>query len=337
MHSGERPPAVWAHTKIDGRAIALPDWDDLRLLLSVATEGSLCRAGKMLGLTQPTMSRRIRRLEASLRTPLVTRTNHGVLLTREAQHVIEELKTARIAIERAIHRASPSAPHREEVKLVTTEGLAIYWIPRFLTKFIDSHADLDVRIFSLADPNDRRAGHFDLAVHDVAPSDSEVVAAKLGFFHFTLYASRTYWEKFGRPGSLQELRAHRLLDNALHMIDWGSWTTRLSELNDAVRARYLTNSAASLVETVRNSAGIAILPTYMAAFEPNLVPLDLGIHFRRPFWLAYRRDFLQKKTAAQVLAFIKRTHDRRHMPWFAEDYRGGCFADAGKIDTPDTP
>ena len=49
--------------------MALPDWDDLRVLLSVVQTGSFSRTANALGLTQPTVSRRVARLEKRLSQP----------------------------------------------------------------------------------------------------------------------------------------------------------------------------------------------------------------------------------------------------------------------------
>ena len=70
----------------------IPDWDDFRLLLSVVQLGSFSRAAAALGIQQPTVSRRIERLEETLGVRLLDRTSRGAALTPEGQRVVVELK-----------------------------------------------------------------------------------------------------------------------------------------------------------------------------------------------------------------------------------------------------
>src|SRR5262249_38052513 len=49
------------------------NWDDLKPFLAVARAGSTLGAAKLLGLSQPTVQRRIAALEKSLRCQLVER------------------------------------------------------------------------------------------------------------------------------------------------------------------------------------------------------------------------------------------------------------------------
>jgi DNA-binding transcriptional LysR family regulator len=58
-----------------------PDWDDLRVLLAVARHGSLNGAARVLGLTQPTVSRRVAAVEGRLGIQLFDRDMYGMVPT----------------------------------------------------------------------------------------------------------------------------------------------------------------------------------------------------------------------------------------------------------------
>src|ERR1700679_4247805 len=57
------------------------DWNDVRTFLAVAECGSLNGAARMLGATQPTISRRMEEFELRLKTRLFERTSRGIMLT----------------------------------------------------------------------------------------------------------------------------------------------------------------------------------------------------------------------------------------------------------------
>lgn len=57
------------------------DWDDIRLALAIARNGSLSRAALALDVNQSTVGRRLNALEAGLGVTLFLRSKHGLVLT----------------------------------------------------------------------------------------------------------------------------------------------------------------------------------------------------------------------------------------------------------------
>lgn len=302
-------------------ASELPDWDDFRLLLSVAQLGSISRAAQALGVSQPTVSRRIERLEQTIGSRLFDRTMTGAALTPEGQRIVEELSVAHNAIQRAIRSASVGPAHRDDVKLIMTDGLAIYWLPRFLPYLFKSHPEIELRAFTTSDSRgDQRGQSFDLSIHYIQPTDPNLVTTRLGTLHFLPYASAQYLREHGTPNDVTELAKHRLLDHLLYIIDKGTWMTRLPAVVGESRAQLFTNSSAALCESARNHAGIALLPSYISVYEQGLVPIDVDLRFATPFWLCYTQEAIERPSVKAVVAFLKHIFDKRRMPWFAERY-----------------
>ena len=65
------------------------DWDDLRHYLEAARAGSFRAAANALGTTQPTVGRRVDRLEKRLGTKLLRRIAHGVRMTPSGEAVFK--------------------------------------------------------------------------------------------------------------------------------------------------------------------------------------------------------------------------------------------------------
>src|SRR5580765_903545 len=87
------------------------DWDDVRVFLAVARHGSLRAAGRALGLSQPTIGRRLASFEASFGGPtLFDRLPEGLRLNAAGTALIgaaEELEIAALALERRRAATSP--------------------------------------------------------------------------------------------------------------------------------------------------------------------------------------------------------------------------------------
>src|SRR5262244_1001604 len=65
------------------------DWDDVRVFLAVARHGSLRAAGRALGLSQPTIGRRLAAFEATFGGPsLFDRLPEGLRLNAAGEQLI---------------------------------------------------------------------------------------------------------------------------------------------------------------------------------------------------------------------------------------------------------
>ena len=88
------------------------NWDDVRVFLAVARHGSLRAAGRALGLSQPTIGRRLAGFEASFGGPaLFDRLPEGLRLNAAGESLVEaaeELESAALALERRRAAASPA-------------------------------------------------------------------------------------------------------------------------------------------------------------------------------------------------------------------------------------
>ena len=317
----ERVKRTSCHTETLQQAPgALPDWDDFRLLLAVVETGSFSRAAAALNLTQPTVSRRVERLERTIGARLVDRLNNGATLTLEGLRIVEQLHVAHNAINGAVDSIRSPRALSEAVKLFTTDGVATYWLPRFLPSLFEQCREVELRIYTGGDAEAYQRAHFDLAIHYMEPNDPNMIATRLGTLHFVPYASAAYLARHGQPRAPADLARHRLLDYVLYLIDKGSWMTRMTVSAADARTQYFTNSSAALCEAVRQGTGIALLPTYVSVFESDLVPLDIGLHFETPFWLCYPQEALGRPGVREVVHFLKHIFDRRAMPWFAESF-----------------
>lgn len=299
---------------------AIPDWDDFRLLLSVVQLGSFSRAAAALGIQQPTVSRRIERLEETLGVRLMDRNSRGSVLTPAGQRVVAELNVAHNALLKAVHGAQAAESRLDDVKLLTTDGIAAYWLVRFLPYLFDLHPDLEMRVFATSGFEAEQHGHFDLTLHYTPPTNPNLITIRLGTLHFIPYGSPAYFAKHGRPTSTADLARHRLLDYILYIIDKGTWMTRLPAALGEGQAQFFTNSSAALAEAVRAGNGIALLPSYGSVFEKGLEPLEVGLRFETPFWVCYKQEAGARRSVRIAVAFLKHVFNRRTMPWFGENY-----------------
>jgi DNA-binding transcriptional LysR family regulator len=297
------------------------DWDDFRVFLEVVRAGSFNRASTKLRMTQPTVSRRLLRLERAIGVRLFDRDRRGPRLTYEGQRIFNDANTAQVALTRAANQASSAAARVEgDCRILMGDGLAAYWMTRFLAPFFTRYPNIELKLFGAYDTAADKREIFDLHVHYYEPADADPVAIRMGTMHFIPFASPDYLRVNGVPRSIDDLGRHRLLDLAVYLADMGSWASWSRE--DAGKHTVLfTNLSACLGEAVRYGAGIALLPTYAPLVDADFVPLDMGIRFQAPIFVSYQREAAKKWPVRATIDFL-RSHvfDRKNMPWFRDVY-----------------
>jgi molybdate transport repressor ModE-like protein len=312
MDRQEPPNGVLPHAELE-----VPDWNDFRLLMAVLRAGSLTKAARSLGLSQATVSRQMDKLERNAGVRLLERSPSGAELTPEGIRLVEELREIWDKFGRAMARIRSSSRERAVAKMVTTDGVATYWIPRFLPWL---NEDVELRLFTAFEAGQDKFEHFDLSIHYMQPNNPNAMTVKLGMFHFMPYASPDYLARRGVPKTASDLARHDLLDHSFYLIDKGTWQTRLPDGANEAHISLYTNSSTVLGECVRNGLGICWLPTYASMVDSRFVPVDVGLRLSTPVFLCYHRDSEAKPGVRAVIHFLKHIFDRKKMPWLRDEF-----------------
>jgi molybdate transport repressor ModE-like protein len=176
-----------------------PDWDDYRVFLAIARHGTLSEAARQLGVSQPTMGRRLQALEAALAHPLFQRTADGYVLTGEGQAVlahIEQMEEQATAVERKLAGESEL---EGLVRVSTVEWFGAHVLAPVFAGVRTAHPGLvielitETRLVSLA----RRDA--DLVFRFRAFEEMDVVQKRAVDLDFGVYASQGYLERAGAP------------------------------------------------------------------------------------------------------------------------------------------
>ena len=104
------------------------NWTALKDFLAVAEAGSLSRAARRLGVSQPTLSRRISALETELGAHLFTRSTRGLSPTTAGERLltrVQRMQEEAVAIE--LETRGGGAPSGW-VRVTASEGLAVEWL-----------------------------------------------------------------------------------------------------------------------------------------------------------------------------------------------------------------
>jgi DNA-binding transcriptional LysR family regulator len=246
------------------------EWTALRDFLAVAESGSLSAAARRLGVSQPTLTRRMAALEERLGTELFLRTPRGLELTETGEAILEPARH----MEQQVRNVEVAVTGRDRalagpVRITATEGLAIDWLTPELATFQRTHPEIEIQ-FLIRNTNvnllEREA---DIAVRLGRPHQVDLVARKVGDLSYGLYASKSYLDERGRPQHEDELGQHQavVFDELLRHAQLGSW---LEKSLGSARIVYRANSIQAQISAIRAGYGIGAQAAFIAGRRPEL-------------------------------------------------------------------
>ena len=125
------------------------DLPALAALLAVIDSGSFTRAARALGVSQPSVSLAIRRLEDRVGTPLVVRTRKRVTASRPGETLAAGARLAFEALGSSISRmADEQSEPAGRVVLGCHASLAAYALPAFMAWFLRAHPKVELRLWN---------------------------------------------------------------------------------------------------------------------------------------------------------------------------------------------
>lgn len=253
-------------------------WQDLEVFLEVAARGSFSAAAAALGLTQPTVSRRIAGLEEHFGRPLFRRDVDGAHLTAEGERLLPAAEQmARWASE--LGRAAESFDDTPTgvVRITAAPGLAHDFVVPFARDLKKSLPELRLEVMAGIEHIDLSRGQAELAIRSRKPTAPDLMLAATITVRLGVFASKSYAKRLKKkPLSPSDL-------------DWVSWSSPLEHLAprpelEAMIPGFVPSFASNdyIVQqrAVAEGLGAMILPAVRTGDEPyreRLVELDVKL------------------------------------------------------------
>ncbi len=269
------------------------DWADMRMFLAIVDHGNLSSAAEHVGLSQPTLGRRLAALEQRMNVSLFVRTPRAMKLSDAGRAILENarrMEREMLAIEKAVDVESRGLCG--EVRISATEGTGTDWLAPEMMDFHLRHPDIQIYIQvenSAADLLHREA---DIALRLGRPTEPDLIARPLVTVGFGLYASESYIERHGELTSLDQLVQHRMVGLAT-----GAGHVNLNpgaELAGTGQFVFVSNSPAAQIAAARAGYGVAVLSHRWASMYPEL------------------RHLIPRYTATEVQMWLVTHEELRH-------------------------
>ncbi|WP_374380802.1 LysR family transcriptional regulator [Dongia sp.] len=274
------------------------EWSDLRLFLAIARAGTLAKAAKSVGLTQPTMGRRLRALETALGQTLFQRGSDGFSLTDEGQAVLahaERMEEEALAVGRITAGSGLSG----EIRLASSDWFGAHVLAPHLAAFTAAHPGITVEL--LTDQRRYSLGRreADVAFRIASFDEPDVIQRRALTMTYALYmpaASPSIDLGDGAGISLVTM------DEAFSDMPDRAWLRRVLP---KARIAFRSNNRDVQAQACLAGAGLAVLPRLLGDRVPGLRVIDAGEPPPgRDVWVGYHRDLKRLARLRALLDFV---------------------------------
>jgi DNA-binding transcriptional LysR family regulator len=278
-------------------------WDDLRYFLAIARAGSLSAAARELGVSQPTVSRRLAAIEKRMSVRLFDHVDNRYMMTPAGDEIfdtVQHVEETLAGIDRRI--AGKDLRVKGDLRLTCTEVLANLYVAPHLAQFLRLHPGVDLSLvctFQHLSLNRREA---DVAIRVTSKPPDTLVGRRLVKVALGVYGG-TGLRQFGEDRQDCE------------DLDWVGWQDEtynrmlIHSHYPTARIRHRVDDLLAMSAMVRSGLGAAILPCYVGDSDLGLrrlvsTPITEGV---MDLWVLSHPDVHR---AARVRAFSAFIGDR---------------------------
>ncbi len=247
------------------------NWDDIRIFLAVARQGSVRSAALKLNVNHSTVSRRITAFEESMNVRLFERMQNGYLLTSAGEDL---LKTAN-KIEEEVASVDRRIIGRDEqmsgtIRVTLPSALGTSFLIKEFAEFCSLYPDIKLDIdcsYELADMNKREA---DLAIRVTNDPPDNLIGRRVLSVAKSAYVSRELWKRICDENDPAEP-------------EWLAWDRSViheeyikTSIFPRASIKHIISEPESLHVAVKAGMGIAAIPCQLADLDPTLMRLPPG-------------------------------------------------------------
>ncbi|MGO8952413.1 MAG: LysR family transcriptional regulator [Rhodomicrobium sp.] len=274
------------------------NWEDLRFFSALARHGTLSAAARALSVNHATVARRIASLEAALARKLFERRPDGYALTpagRAALDAAGQMESAAHSLKNAV----PDAVLTGLVRLTATPSLAEAYLISRIAAWRVQHPALEIEIVSDVAARSLIRRATDIALRLSRPDDADLIARLLVTVAYGFFGTQSWRERI-EAGETAEFIG---FDESNAQIPEAAW---LAHNFPGHRLTFRANSHLSQASAARTGCGIALLPHFLAAGDPALVPIALPkVPPSRGLWMLTRSDARRMPQVKAVMEYLE--------------------------------
>ncbi len=240
------------------------NWDDLRIFLAVAREGSLSAAARVLGINQSTVSRRVTAFERRLGVRLFDRLPSGYAVTPAGTQMIAAAERIDEEVYGIGRRVLGQDLRLTGTLRVTSTDVSVnrFLMPHFAA-FAQAHPDIELHIVTTYAHLNLARREADVAVRVTKAPPGTLIGRRLATMALGVYASRAFFER----------HEGRLDVAALPWVGWDNEEINRMYITDhfpQARIHHRVNDMLVMISAVKAGLGIATFPCCHVDIDPEM-------------------------------------------------------------------
>lgn len=248
------------------------NWSDIRVFLAVLRTGSTLAASKQLGLSQPTIARRVNALEHALKLTLFDRDTRGFHPTQDARRLRATAEAVEASIGTFVDEVENSLRANSHPIRITAPRVNFSAnFAAILSEFSAENPGTHFEFISTYDVLDLAAGEADVAIRIAKKiDDPRLICRRLNEVTASLYASSAYADRNGIPASPAEFAGHRFVvyDRYASSVGVNEW---LLDHIDSAQIVSKCSDPEAMIAAIKVGIGIGVVSTSMATDDPGLI------------------------------------------------------------------
>jgi len=277
-------------------------WDDLRVVLAIASAGSLSGAGRALRVSHATVFRRLKEIEARLGVSLFVRGRGGYTPTvagEEMAAAARRIEDEVAAVERRV--AGRDLRPSGVVRVTTTDTLLVGGLSEMFAAFREAYPDISLEVAVSNRPFNLSRREADVALRPVTAPPDTLVGRKVGTIQQAVYITRDRMPEAASRGDVTGL-AWIGPDDAMPYRALSAW---MAGRGVAARCAYRVDTVLGMYAAVCAGAGAAVLPCYLGEGDARLVRIGNPIpDLATDLWLLTHADLRKVGRVRAFTAFV---------------------------------
>jgi LysR family transcriptional regulator, carnitine catabolism transcriptional activator len=240
------------------------DIDVLRRFVHIARLGNVTQAAEDLHISQPALSKQIRRMEEELGAKLFCRNGRGIRLTSAGRtflqychNMLSAWGEAKQAVQEEVQQK------REQIRLITFVTFAFYLLPNFLVDFCKRYPNLEIEIEqAIKEPVVQQVleRHFDAGIATLPVGHPGLDEIPLYMEESVLIVNRDH-PLYGRkvlPAS--EVGEHLLITSSLNATYRAFLWSVLQNQDVQLKVKYIVHYYPNVINMVKAGLGAGLAP-----------------------------------------------------------------------------
>jgi DNA-binding transcriptional LysR family regulator len=273
------------------------NWDDYRYFLAISRKRSLTAASRTLGVSQPTVSRRLQALEQTLQVRLFNRVRGGYELTREGAELLETTNQIEEQLEQVGRKIfGKDLALKGELRVTCTDFFLNAYLAPHTWQFLTDNPGIDFSVSCTQSVLSLSRRDADIALRFTHKPDDTLAGRCLTRVRYAAYASNQAAKKQFQPKNRDQWHWIGLQDDFYNRMLFGS-------VFPSGQFKHRVDSMSALHSMTCNGLGVALLPCYAGDRDERLRRVDPEPYPQSTIelWLLYHPD-IRKMHRVQLFA-----------------------------------